>query len=145
MLTFRRPHSRIVISYLLSILLPLMNGGLMFKIMQNETRLDYANVLGASVAVAGIVMVGCIYFLILKDEVKIRVNKKKLIYYQFGKLEHIYYLKDYQIKAYEEGLSMALELVEHNDGRKIKIDCRPLGRENYEILVQMLTRIKTNT
>nr|WP_252968886.1 hypothetical protein [Erysipelothrix rhusiopathiae] len=145
MLTFRRPHSRIVISYLLSILLPLMNGGLMFKIMQNETRLDYANVLGASVAVAGIVMVGCIYFLILKDEVKIRVNKKKLIYYQFGKLEHIYYLKDYQIKAYEEGLSMALELVEHNDGRKIKIDCRPLGRENYKILVQMLTRIKTNT
>ncbi|RNM29577.1 hypothetical protein EF876_04765 [Erysipelothrix rhusiopathiae] len=122
-----------------------MNGGLMFKIMQNETRLDYANVLGASVAVAGIVMVGCIYFLILKDEVKIRVNKKKLIYYQFGKLEHIYYLKDYQIKAYEEGLSMALELVEHNDGRKIKIDCRPLGRENYKILVQMLTRIKTNT
>ncbi|UPU40022.1 hypothetical protein MX850_04975 [Erysipelothrix sp. Poltava] len=52
MLTFRRPHSRIVISYLLSILLPLMNGGLMFKIMQNETRLDYANVLGASVAVS---------------------------------------------------------------------------------------------
>ena len=145
MVTFRRPYSRIVMSYVLSVLIPLMSVGLMLQLMHNQTSLDYDNILGATAALAGIVMVACIYFLVLKDAVKISVSESMLIYYQFGKLRHTYHLKDYQIETYAEGSRMDLVLFAYTGGEKVVIHCRPLGRDNFEALVQRLNQIKTNT
>lgn len=136
MRTFKRPLTRVLRSYLLSALILIVFLSVLTFILDRQTQLDWANVLGVYVSLGGVISILCIYFIILKDAIRFDLDDTHIISYQLMGMKKSYDFKEYRIKVQNHDMKLNFENI-----RTFKTDvinCRPLGHAVFRQLLDHL-------
>lgn len=136
MKTFKRPLTRVLRSYLISVVIVGVFLSVLTLILDNQTRLDWANILGVYVSLDGVVSILCIYFIILKDSIRFEVDDTRVVSYQLFGIKKRFEFKEYRIKV--EHRAMKLRFENMRTFKTEVINCRPLGHSVFMNLVDHL-------
>ncbi|AZK43916.1 MULTISPECIES: hypothetical protein [Erysipelothrix] len=136
MRTFKRPLTRVLNRYLLSALIIFVFLSVLTLILQNQTRLDWANVLGIYVSLGGVVSILCIYFIILKDAIRFELDDTRIISYQLFRVKKRYDFNDYHITVQDSEMTLRFENM--HTFKSDVIHCQPLGHAVFKKLVDHL-------
>ncbi|AGN25261.1 hypothetical protein PT250_00765 [Erysipelothrix rhusiopathiae] len=136
MKTFKRPLTRVLRSYLISVVIVGVFLSVLTLILDNQTRLDWASILGVYVSLGGVVSILCIYFIILKDSIRFEVDDTRVVSYQLFGIKKRFEFKEYRIKV--EHRAMKLRFENMRTFKTEVINCRPLGHSVFMNLVDHL-------